>query len=109
MHQFLHHYLPSSFLNCWSTNAVRRDGQEGPALRKEEDIYVPLCHLTSTERHILIIFQKHGMNFLKIISNPFQIKKSFTKSSKKLFLDRLDPDLKCNSLLCPFCHLSNPN
>ncbi len=42
---------------------------------------------------------------IKSISN----KNAYNKSLKKLFLDRLDPDFKCNRLLCPFCHLSNPN
>jgi hypothetical protein len=43
-------------VNCWSTNAARREGKDGPALHKMKtnNIYVPFSHLTSTDRQALM-------------------------------------------------------
>jgi hypothetical protein len=79
MHQLLHFHLPMYFFNCWPINADRREGQEGPALCNEEDIYVPFSCLTSTE--FLFLFFSENMDKvsepdIKSTSN----KKAFNKS-----------------------------
>jgi hypothetical protein len=56
MQQFVFNHLSSSFADCWTSNAARRE--EGPALRNEDDFFVPLSRLSSTDRHPLIIFPK---------------------------------------------------
>jgi hypothetical protein len=58
MHQFVHNLLPVSFTKCWTTNIARRVAHNGPALRNEDDIFVPFSRLMSTEHHPLIIFPK---------------------------------------------------
>jgi hypothetical protein len=56
MQQFVFNHLPSSFADSWTSNAARRE--EDPALRNEDDFFVPLSCLSSTDHHPLIIFPK---------------------------------------------------
>ncbi len=58
MHQFVYNLLPVSFANCWMTNIARREAHDCPALRNEDNIFVPFSCLMSTERHPFIIFPK---------------------------------------------------
>jgi hypothetical protein len=54
MHQFVNNYLPLSFTNMWTTNAERRDEDDGPVLCNALDFIVPFSRLTSTENHPFI-------------------------------------------------------
>jgi hypothetical protein len=52
----IHNHLPASFSQCWLTNAERRD--DSPAFRNEDDYFVPISHLTSTDCHLLVFIPK---------------------------------------------------
>jgi hypothetical protein len=103
MHQFVYNHLPASFSRCWLTNAERRD--DGPALRNEEDFFVPISRLTSTDRHPLVVIPKTWNEFNAPELKSTSQKNVFNKSLKKFLIDTLDSDFKCTRLLCPHCHL----
>jgi hypothetical protein len=52
MHQLAYNHLPISLSRCWLTNVERKD--EGPVLRNEGNVFVPISRLTLTARHLLL-------------------------------------------------------
>ncbi len=107
MHRFVHNPLPVSFDNCWTTNIARWEAHDGPVLRNEDNIFVPLSRLMSTERHPIIIFPKKWNELSSLELKTISSKILFNKKLKSIQLDQLDSDSKCNRLLCPVCHLQN--
>jgi hypothetical protein len=67
MHQYKFKFLPHSFSNTWLTNSQRNEDNNFPVLRNEDDYYVPLSRLRSSDYHPLIYFPKLWNDFPSII------------------------------------------
>ena len=46
MHRFVQGFLPVSFDDTWTTNAMRREGQNHVCLRNDDNIYIPPARLS---------------------------------------------------------------
>ena len=105
MHQLVNNRLPTSFANSWITNSERREEYGGPVLRNEDDFFVPLSRLSSTEKHPLISFPRAWNEFDIQEIKSTNSKPLFSKLLKKYYLSKLSENYVCERLLCPHCHL----
>jgi hypothetical protein len=104
MHQYKFKFLPHSFSNTWLTNSQRNEDNNFPVLRNEDDYYVPLSRLRSSDYDPLIYFPKLWNDFPSIIRSTAN-RNIFKKELKTHFLEKLSDNYQCDRLLCPHCHL----
>jgi len=106
MQQFVQGYLPSSFDNIWTNNALRDAAGRRYNLRNDDDLFIPPARLSSTEKHPYHAFPKAWHDFqiheIKIQRN----KKIFNSMLKKHLLSELRDHFVCERLVCPVCHLT---
>jgi hypothetical protein len=110
VHRAVHNFLPASLENMFITNAQKRlidnsDRGDLQQLRNQEDLYVPLARLASTEKQPLVYFPKIWNDLNDTVLKNTVNKAHFNSLLKRILLDRLEDDFKCNRLLCPHCHL----
>jgi len=107
--QYKQGFLPSSFTGTWILNSERRgenyeEGQRELLMRNDDDFYIPLSRLTSSDRLPFISFVKLWNNFpngeIKFIRN----KLDFNAKLKLFFLNSLSASISCNRLTCQACH-----
>ncbi len=112
MHQHKYNNLPVSFGDTWITNVERREDNEYlPALRNQEDYYVPFTRLQSTDIHPLIYFPKLWNNFPSEIQSTSN-QNIFKKELKAHFLDQLSDNLSvvvCSALIVIYDFLNLPS
>ncbi len=99
-------YLPVAFDGVWTTNLVRRGGdQQDRILRNSENLNIPFARLSFSLKQPLINLPKSWILFeeesIKIIQN----KSEFNIKLKNHLLSKLESVARCNRLLCPVCHL----
>ncbi len=107
--QYKQGFLPSSFTGTWILNSERRgenyeEGQRELLMRNDDDFYIPLSRLTSSDRLPFISFVKLWNNFpngeIKFIRN----KLDFNAKLKLFFLNSLSATIRCNRLTCQACN-----
>ena len=104
MHSFYFKNLPSSLSNMWTLNRTRNQVQELPALRNEDDFYIPFARTDQTSLLPQTSFPKLW-NLLPQEIRSIQNKFSFSNKLKDIYLSKLSDVPQCTRLLCPVCHL----
>lgn len=104
MQQYVHGKLPAIFNDTWLTLDARRQNLNIEyALRNSDNLYLPPANLASLEKHPFFTFPKLWQDLqdpnLKIIAD----KNQFNYKLKEYFLNKLNPNFKCDRLLCPHC------
>jgi hypothetical protein len=109
MQQFSQGFLPSSFNETWTSNAIRNEGTDHIVLRSNENFIIPFARLNTTMLHPLTSFPKIWENFpegrIKFIRN----KSEFNSELKKYYLNNLSETPNCDRLFCPSCNTSGIN
>jgi hypothetical protein len=107
MHSFKNNFLPSSFLNTWTTNRERRADQAEIELRNDNDFFIPLARSNKLAKFPLTSFPQIWHNFpdgsIKFIRNKIE----FNSKLKKHYINELSPSVSCTRLFCPSCHLDS--
>ena len=104
MHSFYFKNLPSSLSNMWTLKRTRNQVQELPALRNEDDFYIPFARTDQTSLLPQTSFPKLW-NLLPQEIRSIQNKFSFSNKLKDIYLSKLSDVPQCTRLLCPVCHL----
>ena len=107
MQKYIQGFLPSLFDNVWVTaEAHFQAGEIRYALQNRENFYLPICRLTSLEKHPYFMFPRLWQEFdnenVKIVRDTCEFKTKL----KKYFLNKLNSNYTCNRLLCPHCHFA---
>lgn len=102
--------LPTQFNNIWITNQARLNlasatGQSHFILRNSDDLYFPICKLSSLKKHPLFQFPKIWSDFNKPEIKILRDKSEFNSKLKEHFIMTLSSNYTCGRLLCPHCHL----
>ena len=107
MHSFYFKNLPYSLSNMWTLNRTRNQDQDLPALRNEDDFYIPFARTDQTSLLPQTSFPKLW-NLLPQEIRSIQNKFSFSNKLKDLYISKLSDVPNCTRLLCPACHLWTP-
>ena len=108
MQNFSQGTLPISFNGVWCTNSERIENRQPYILRNHEELYIPPARLASTKKHPYHTFPLAWANFDNHAIKIQREKNIFNPMLKSFFLSKLSDNYKCDRLLCPSCHLSNP-
>jgi hypothetical protein len=105
MQRYIHNDLPRSFTGEWLTNEERRQDPDQAVLRNQDNLHVPFARTVFSENMPWTSFPKAWNSFdcneIKFIRNKLEFKFKL----KDHLLSKLSPNVTCNRLLCPRCHL----
>ena len=103
MHSYVHNLLPSSFENVWPTNRQRRETEDQPRLRSDQEIFQPFARTNLASNLPLVALPKLWNSFgdddLKFVRNKNEFN---SKLKKKIFKD-LVQKFTCPRNNCPSC------
>jgi hypothetical protein len=104
MHQFVNNRLSSSFVNTQTTNAARREENDGPVLHIASDFLFPVLTFPQQKNILSSRSRELGMNLIgkKLKLHP---PNSISTDYSNIFLGKLEENYVCERLLCPHCHL----
>jgi Reverse transcriptase (RNA-dependent DNA polymerase) len=102
MHSYFHNLVPQSFNRIWITNLNRREEDDVPNLRNDQDIAVPFARTKFAQKMPLTFFPKTWNDFTDIIKYDPN-RKIFSNKLKKLMFDKLAEDFLCIRPNCPVC------
>ena len=101
MHRFKQGFLPSSFNDTWTTNAIRNIGENDIKQRNHDQLQPIHSNLSKLDLFPLFNFPKIWQDFpdeqIKILRKISE----FDSKLKMYFLNDLSDTVNCNRLLCP--------
>lgn len=110
MQQFVQGFHPQALTDTWITNAAHgnflQSGTYRYVMRNEEDLFIPPSNLASLDNQPLFLFPKLWRDFSKYDIKILRLKSEFNQKLQQNLLNELDPNYRCDRLLCPHCHLS---
>jgi len=96
--------LPAAFEDTWTTNAIRREGQNHVSLRNDNNLYIPPARLSQTSNHPLTTLPRKWESIADVHSvSIHRDKKDFDKALKNYFLGKLMTKIRCQNPFCPSC------
>jgi hypothetical protein len=103
MHSYVHDLIPSSFERIWATNFNRRNEENRPNLRNDQDIEVPFARTNFAQKMPLSAFPKMWNELSNVVKyDPNRI--VFSNKLKTCFLEQLIENFVCIRDNCPCCH-----
>jgi hypothetical protein len=104
MQRFVQRFLPAAFEDTWTTNAIRREGQNHVSLRNDNNLYIPPARLSQTSNHPLTTLPRKWESIADVHSvSIHRDKKDFDKALKNYFLGKLMTKIRCQNPFCPSC------
>ena len=86
MHSYVHNLLPSSFENVWPTNRQRRETEDQPRLRSDQEIFQPFARTNLASNLPLVALPKLWNSFgdddLKFVRNKNEFNSKLTLSRR---------------------------
>ena len=101
--RFRQGFLPSSFDEVWTYNAVRIFGENEILLRNNQQLQHPPSRLALTDRLPTFSFAKNWELFPDEQIKITRSKNEFDNKLKKYFLNDLNANITCNRLFCAAC------
>jgi hypothetical protein len=102
MHLYFHNLLPKSFESIWPTNFNRREEEDLPNLRNDQDIVVPFGRTNFSQKMPLSFFPKIWNDLRNIFKyDPNNI--LFSKKLKECIFAQLNEEFVCPRANCPSC------
>ena len=90
MQRFKQHFLPAAFEDTWTSNAIRRDGQDQICLRNDNNLYIPPARLSQTSNHPLTNLPRKWESIADVHSvTILRDKKEFDQALKIYYLKKL--------------------
>ena len=106
MQQFKQKLLQETIQEDWQLNSERRNDQNTPTLRNQDEIFIPMSRSSFVDRLPLIAFPTLWSTFqeenIKIIRNKLEFKVKI----KRFYISSPNENYVCQRLLCAHCHLS---
>jgi hypothetical protein len=106
MHSYYHNLLPTSFDKIWVTNINRRENEDLPNLRNDQEIAVPFARTNFAQKMPLSLFPKLWNEFTSIIKyDPNKV--LFNAKLKEIMMADLNLNFRCNRVNCPSCPIGD--
>jgi hypothetical protein len=107
MQRFKQGFLPAAFDDTWTSNAIRREGENQICLRNDNNLYIPPARLSQTYNHPLTNLPRIWESIADVHSvNILRDKKEFDQALKTHFLRKLTNHIRCENPFCPSCILN---
>ena len=107
MQRFKQGFLPAAFDDTWTSNAIRREGENQICLRNDNNLYIPPARLSQTYNHPLTNLPRIWESIADVHSvTILRDKKEFDQALKTHFLRKLTNHIRCENPFCPSCILN---